>query len=205
MKDFNSVDYFLFGGGGFSREVLSFLSRDSSFKVIDTENEDSFFSNRSIINPNVIIPIGDPTIRFKVYEKIIKKKPNSIFPNLFLGGSRQEEQFKRENTIGYGNIFCKGSLITTGILIGNFNLFNLNSTIGHDCCIGDFCTISPGVNVSGCTKLGNFVYMGTNSCTVEGNNISSSVTIGAGGVVNRNIEKFGTYVGVPVKKINGEK
>lgn len=50
------------------------------------------------------------------------------------------------------------------------------------------------------TKIGNNVYIGSNS-TILPVNICNNVVIGAGSVVTKNIEKEGIYAGNPAKKI----
>jgi acetyltransferase-like isoleucine patch superfamily enzyme len=50
------------------------------------------------------------------------------------------------------------------------------------------------------TKIGNNVYIGSNS-TILPVNICNNVVIGAGSVVTKNIEKEGVYAGNPAKKI----
>jgi len=59
----------------------------------------------------------------------------------------------------------------------------------------------PGSIISGNVKMGDRVYMGTNTSIIENKFISSDTIIGANGVVIKNINTSGTYVGVPVKKI----
>ena len=59
----------------------------------------------------------------------------------------------------------------------------------------------PGAIVSGNVDIKDRVYLGTNSTIIEKKRICDDVTIGANGVVVRDIINPGTYVGVPVKKI----
>jgi UDP-N-acetylbacillosamine N-acetyltransferase len=59
----------------------------------------------------------------------------------------------------------------------------------------------PGAVVSGNVSIGDRVYLGTNSSVIEKKELGSDVTIGAGGVVIRNIRDKGVYAGVPVKKV----
>ena len=55
--------------------------------------------------------------------------------------------------------------------------------------------------ISGNVTIGNNVYMGNNSSIKEKTEICDDVIIGMNGCVIRNIDKPGTYVGVPVNKI----
>ena len=66
--------------------------------------------------------------------------------------------------------------------------------------IGDNCMIAGQVGFAGSTKVGNNVSIGSNS-TLLPVNITNNVVIGAGSVVTKNINKSGTYVGNPAKRI----
>ena len=59
----------------------------------------------------------------------------------------------------------------------------------------------PNSVVSGNVNFGKYGYMGTNSTVIEKITITNNVTIGAGGVVVKNITNSGVYVGVPTKQI----
>ena len=59
----------------------------------------------------------------------------------------------------------------------------------------------PGAIVSGNCNIGDVVYLGTNSSVKQKINICEGVVIGSNGCVVKDINKLGTYVGVPVKII----
>jgi len=98
-------------------------------------------------------------------------------------------------------LICPGAQYTVNVQFGLCVIVNLNATIGHDCVIGDFVTISPGANISGNVTLGKRCYIGTGAAIIEGVTICDDVVIGAGCVVVRDISEPGTYVGCPAKKI----
>ena len=103
--------------------------------------------------------------------------------------------------MGIGNIICAGTIATVNIKINNFNIINLDCTIGHDDVLTDFITVYPSVNISGNTTINEVVEIGTGTQIIQGKNICSNVIIGAGAVVVKDIEEEGTYIGIPVKKI----
>jgi sugar O-acyltransferase (sialic acid O-acetyltransferase NeuD family) len=205
---------YIFGSGGFAKEVfclLTDLDKISSTKIYEefffVVPDKQYISEKimgvtlipeSEFNPNsgnVVIAIGNPDIRKKVVEKLPKSViyPSFIHPNVVLS------EF---NHLGIGNIIAAGSVLTCNIKIGNHSHFNLNSTIGHDCIIGDFFTSAPGVNLSGNCKIGDSVYLGANSCVKEGIKICNNVIVGMGSVVVKDILKPGVYVGNPAKKMD---
>lgn len=103
--------------------------------------------------------------------------------------------------IGIGTIICAGSIITTNIYIGNHVIINLICTIGHDAIIKDFCTLHPGINVSGNVILEECTVIGTGSQIINNLVIGKNSIIGAGAVVNRNLPDNCTAVGIPAKPI----
>ena len=71
----------------------------------------------------------------------------------------------------------------------------------HNDIIKDFVTLYPSSNISGNVEIDSLVEIGTGSQILQGKKICENTIIGAGAVVVKNIEKSGTYVGIPAKKI----
>lgn len=144
-----------------------------------------------------ILAIGNPQIRAKLMPALEEHHcPTYIFD----GAHYYDMRYKR------GNVFCRGVVATTGIEIGSFNYFNLNSTIGHDARIGDCNVVNPTVNISGGVVIGNNCLLGSGAVILENIKIGNNVTIGAGSVVTKNIPDGETWVGVPatplIKKVS---
>ena len=147
------------------------------------------------------IGIGNPQTRKTIRERY----PDLLYANLihpsatFGFGQREELRGKA------GNIICAGARMTNGILCGNFCVFNLNCTVGHDCIIEDFVTVSPGANVSGNVLLREGSYLGTNSCVLQGKSAVEKIavgcytTVGAGAVVTKSVPDHMVVKGVPAR------
>ena len=103
--------------------------------------------------------------------------------------------------LGFGNIICKGNILTTNIEIGNFNHINLNCTVGHDVQFNDYITVYPGVNISGNVIINDCVEVGTGTKIIKGKKIVKETVIGAGSVVVKDIIENGTYIGIPAKQM----
>lgn len=103
--------------------------------------------------------------------------------------------------MGQGNFFNAGSVIASGVQLGDFNFINRCASIGHNCVIGSCNRFSPSSAISSFNRIGDRNLLGSNCSTIEYIRIGDDVTVGAGGVVVKNIEEKGTYVGVPVKKL----
>ena len=173
----------IIGRGGFAREVASYL--EDSYTMYEHECEG--------IQTGIgtVIAIGDGHVRKKIAEKF----------NTLIWACIDFPRRNFDNKIGKGTIICPGTIITVAVTIGCHVIINLNCTVGHDCKIGDFVTISPGANISGNVTIGDLCYIGTNAVIRDKINICAGVTIGAGGVVVKDISEPGVYVGNPVKKI----
>ncbi|MEJ8816977.1 NeuD/PglB/VioB family sugar acetyltransferase [Lacibacter sp. H407] len=201
------------GAGGFGREVFCIItdvfraySKDISdrvcFMVGDKHYEDKEIMGIPVIRQSEFQPsnfftsiaIGDPEQRKSMVDSLpFETEYISIIHPSAIVSSWVE--------IGLGSIITAGVIMTCNIKIGKHAQLNLNTTIGHDCNMGDFFTTAPGVNVSGHCEFGNQVYFGTNSSVRQGITITDNVTIGMGGVVVKNITESGVYIGNPLKKL----
>ena len=76
--------------------------------------------------------------------------------------------------------------------------------LGHDDEIGDYNTLYPGVLLSGDVHLKTETEIGTGSQIIQGLHITDEVIMGAGSTVIEDINEAGTYVGVPVRRVNDE-
>lgn len=194
----------IIGAGGFAREVYWSLSpierSDTKFFVDDKywDGNDDFILPLSKFNPKdyeVVVAVGNPKDRYDIVQRLPKETKyfTHIHPSAQILGDDVE--------IGEGSIICAGTIITTNVKIGKHTHLNLQTTIGHDCVIGDYFTTAPGAKVSGNCTITNLVYLGTNSSIKENISVCHSTTIGSNATVVKNIEVSGTYVGVPSKKI----
>jgi acyl-[acyl carrier protein]--UDP-N-acetylglucosamine O-acyltransferase len=85
--------------------------------------------------------------------------------------------------------------------IVDFSVINMNCAIGHDCVIGAFASLAPGVSLGGHTQLGEGVDMGVNSCTIQGIQVGGGSVVGAGAALVRDVAEGCMVVGVPGKVI----
>ena len=204
------------GAGGFGREVEWLVKRinkiNPTYEVIGYADDEKAIGEEigysKVIcttdelstteeDLNVTIAIGNAKVRKMLAEKLSTnthlKFPNLIDPSVIYDNE--------ETMLGKGNIICANTIMTVNIKIGNFNIINLDCTIGHDDVLNNYITIYPSVNVSGCVVVDDIVEIGTGTQIIQGLKICSNTIIGASAAVVKNIEESGTYVGVPVKRI----
>lgn len=194
----------IIGNGGFGREVFYSMNKEEQNNIIFFVEDDYYEEGQfktlplSKFNKNefeIIIAISDSKVRKKIVDKlpVETKYFTYIHPSVQI--------YSNDVTIGKGSIICGGCILTTNIKIGKHSQLNLLSTIGHDTILGDYFTAAPGTKVSGNCKIGNHVYLGTNSSVREKINICDNVTIGLNSGVVKDINEEGIYVGTPTKKI----
>ena len=208
--------YYILGSGGFAKEVYfhanqslgddfnfqGFIEKDSEINSIKIgEKHFPVFSESDFLNANktpqniaLLMGIGNPIIISKLKELFSNFDfPNIIHPS-FIGD-------RDSISIGKGNIITPGCIFTCDIKIGSFNIFNLNTTIGHDSVISDCNVFNPGCNISGGVVIGSRNFFGTNCAVLQYLTIEDDCTIGAMSLINRNLSSNITVVGVPAKPL----
>jgi serine acetyltransferase len=77
---------------------------------------------------------------------------------------------------------------------------NRAASIGHDTKILDFNEIGHGCTVAGKCNIGNRNHLYSGCVVINNVRMGDEITVGAGGVVLKDILEAGTYVGVPARK-----
>jgi sugar O-acyltransferase (sialic acid O-acetyltransferase NeuD family) len=199
---------FILGAGGLAKEIHFLLRQIGGYEIIafidkvDSEsikvgnmvtpviNEDKLVKFKGA---NLAFGIGDPKIILRLAEKFSTDYnfPNLIHPNVIADWNGVK--------IGMGNIISSGVNLTTGLTIGNFNIMNINCTIGHDTNIGHGNVFNPGCNIAGGVHIGNGILVGINSTILQYKSIGDNSIVGASSLVILNIKPNTTVFGVPAK------
>lgn len=142
------------------------------------------------------IAIGSNATRKKIQEKLINEGLNVVIlihPSAVIG---------TEVEIGIGTAVMAGVVINSSSRIGKGCIINTSSCLDHDNVIEDYVHISPGVKTAGTVSIGKYTWIGIGSVINNNVNIYSNCIVGAGAVVVKDITEPGTYVGVPVRRID---
>jgi sugar O-acyltransferase (sialic acid O-acetyltransferase NeuD family) len=205
----------IFGASGFAREVgdialelghdVVYIGRDAA------EREGWTFPGELILEDELdgqsdlefAIGIGDNHVRETVARRYAGRSsfPTLIHPSATFGRDQRERIEARS-----GVIVCAGVRFTNAIEVGDFCIFNLNATVGHDVVVEEFVNVAPGVAISGNVHLGRGVMVGTGAAVNQGTptaklTVGANTQIGSGAVVTKDCDPDAVYVGVPARRI----
>lgn len=206
----------ILGAGGFAREVLDiFLAQNAlepQYELLGFV-DDNLAKKGQILNGHrvlgdfmwfdsvdrnameVICGIGSSASRYRVVHKALAR--GLRFCNI----THPTAVVTPFVSTGIGVVITAGCILTNQIRIGNHVQINLNSTVGHDSQIEDFCTLAPGVHISGSVHIQTGCEVGTGVCTIQGVTLGEWSIVGAGAVVTHDIPQNSTAVGVPARVV----
>lgn len=198
----------IIGAGGHGKSVAD-VAKAQGYKDIFflDDNVDSFLvmgikvvgklcdADKYISNSDIFVAIGNCSVRREITKKLLADGANIatlIHPSAIIGSCVE---------IGVGVVIMPGVVINNSTKIEDGVIVNTMSSIDHDCIVGEYSHVSVGARIAGTVKLGKEVFLGVNSAIINNISVIDGVTIGAGAVVVKNIEKQGVYVGVPCRLI----
>lgn len=201
----------IFGCGGFGREVawLAEQAWGDTVELIFLVDQPGYL--RDSVNDRVVqllsetrqdpqaryvVALGDPSQRRAA---ALACSDAGHVPAILV---HPRAEMSRWIEIGEGAIVCAGCIATTNLKIGRHVHINLNCTIGHDVEIGNFSTLSPGVQISGHVCIGREVFVGTGACIINGSadaplTIGDGAVIAAGACVTQTVNPGALVAGVP--------
>ena len=199
----------IIGAGGHAKVIADIIEKsgDEIVGFLDDNKE----IGTTIINEYKVI--GDLNNRFTMavtkenLEFIIaigdnkKREEISHSPNLkFYTAIHPSAQMGLDVEIQEGTVIMANACINSSAKIGKHCIINTGAIIEHDNIIEDYVHISPNATLGGTVKIGESTHVGIGSIVKNNITICKNCKIGAGAVVVKDIEKEGTYVGVPAKK-----
>lgn len=205
----------IFGTSGMAREtgdIALELGLEPVYVARDLNELDAWsFSGQVMLESDIhryqdmgyVIAVGDNKIRQQISQRYAGRFRfiNLIHPSASFGkGQRKLVEDK------LGIIVCAGVRFTNNIQVGDFCIFNLNSTISHDVVIEEFVYVAPGVQITGNVHVETRAWIGAGVVINQGKEslkrlIGADTTIGSGAVVVQDCEANAIYVGVPARRI----
>lgn len=147
-------------------------------------------SQASMIDGDKIVAIGNAKIRERIQESL-----NNVVTLI-----HPDSTISRRVEIGKGSVVMAGTIINSDTVIGKGCIINTGSSVDHDCKIGDYVHISVGTHVAGTVSVGNRTWIGAGATVSNNVNICEDCMVGAGSVVIKDINKSGTYLGIPARE-----
>lgn len=207
-------DIAVFGAGGFGREIAcmiesinekesiwNFIGFFDDGQEIGTYNElGVVLGGMDVLNNwdrplAVVMAIGNPKTLQSLVGRIQNSQiefPNLIAPNVVLLD-------KGSLMMGRGNLICPSSVISCHVQLGDFNLLNVFTQVGHDSILGNYNVLMPSVNISGGITIGDRNLFGVKSTILQYKSVGNDVILTPGSVLSRNAKDGKMYLGNPAK------
>jgi sugar O-acyltransferase (sialic acid O-acetyltransferase NeuD family) len=205
----------IFGTSGFAGEVddiahelgwrTIFVARDAAELTAWTGDDEVILDSDALRYADMpfAIGIGNAVARQTVWQRFRDdlKFVNLIHPAASFG--KHQRQAIEART---GVVVAAGARFMSQVMVGDFTVFDLNATVGHDTVVEHFVHVAPGVNISGNVHIGARCWIGTGAAINQGRDgrkltIGADTVIGSGSVVVKDCEPSSVYVGNPARKI----
>lgn len=201
----------ILGAGGHAKSIADI--------ILKSGDEVLGFLDDNVELGTVIIKSKDIKVIGKIDDALELAKDENIFFIIGIGNNKVREKISTNYNLNYytaihptsviaedvviseGTTVMANTVINVGSTIGKHCIVNTNAVVEHDNVIGDYVHLSPGVVLSGTVTVGRCTHLGTGTKVRNNTNITSNTIVGVGGVVVKNIEQQGTYIGVPIRKI----
>lgn len=139
-----------------------------------------------------VVAIGDTAIRRSIATRF---EPDLTAPALVADAASVGTDVELEA----GVLVFPGAVITTNVRIGRHSHVNCSAVVSHDCRIGAFVAVSPGVLLNGEVTVEDGAFLGTGAVVLPGRTIGQDAVVGAGAVVTTDVPAGATVVGVPAR------
>lgn len=203
---------YIVGAGGFGREVYCWLQDmvgaepdwnfcgfldDDVAALRGMDYEKGVVSSIAEFSPKpsdlLVCGLGSVPAKKKLCQPLIERGARFltvIHPTAVVG----------ENvSLGHGVVLCPGVILTCDINVGDMVMVNCCSSAGHDVSIGDWSTVSAHCDLTGHTKLGRGVFLGSGARVIPGKSIGDFAYVGAGSVVIRSVAAGQKVFGNPAR------
>lgn len=141
-----------------------------------------------------IIALGNNRDRMRIAES---------YPELaYSTAIHKSAQISPSAEIGAGTVIMPFAVVNAQSRIGRHCIVNTAGIVEHDNMIGDYVHISPNAAVGGKVSIGSLTHIGIGASIKNNVSVCGSVIVGAGSVVVKDIEKEGTYIGVPARQMS---
>ncbi len=196
------------GAGGHAKVVIATV-RAAGGEVVAAYDDDRGHWGRQILGVPIkgpvsgqeigdapaVIAVGNNRARQSIAERLQAQWVTVCHPNASVHSSA---------SIGPGTVVFAGSVIQPDATIGAHSILNTAASVDHDCIVGDFVHIGPGVRLCGGVTVDEGVLLGVGAKVAPNVEIGPWTTVGAGAVCVVDVAGDTTVVGVPARSIEAK-
>lgn len=193
----------LYGAGGHAKVIISIIHAnggeinciyddDFSKKEVSGIPVKGTYNVMHFPEENLVIAVGNNLLRRKIAQCIRHRFGSAIHPTALID---------RTVTIGSGTCLMHRAVIQADTYVGDHVIVNTTASVDHDCAIGHFVHLAPGVLLAGHVKIGENSLIGMGSIVVPGITIGRNCLVAAGSVVTKDIPDGTVVRGNPARII----
>jgi sugar O-acyltransferase (sialic acid O-acetyltransferase NeuD family) len=184
---------YIVGCGGHAHVIRSLLSHARIRFLVDRDpRPDDLLQETFLASPDregdYFIGIGDDAARRRYFDRLKEaglRQPPCIAPTAWIAA---------DAAIGPGSFLGSGAILGARSRLGTGSIANSQVSIDHDCTVGDFSQLAPGVTLGGEVTIGGGCFLGMRACILPRLEIGDGAFVMAGSLVVRPVAP-GTRVG----------
>ena len=208
-------DIILLGLGGHAHSVVDSIERGEKYNIVgfldieemqgkqykdyhvlDTDDALQKYFDRGLRNAFVTIGfMGHGIVRNRLYQRL--KDIGYIIPNIIDRTAVLSEDVKLEEGIFVG----KKAVINANAVIKKMCIINTGAIVEHDCRINSFSHVAVGTVLCGGVLVGEQTFIGANATVIQEKMIGKHCIIGAGTIVNKNVQDYVIRYGITEKNV----
>jgi len=144
---------------------------------------------------NVFVAIGDNLARRRIMNELDSRGKQ------ILTIVHPHNAISPRASLSEGAISIAGVVVNRGARVGRGAILNTLCSVGHDCLVGDFAQVSPGVNLGGAAVIGEGAFLGIGTKVVPEARVGAWSIVGAGSVVLDDLPSGSFCHGSPARAV----